>query len=117
MAHPPGQARDPLYATSHEGLSRSLPTQHPARAADPPSRHRSSAHDGAARSGTGLRGRDATRPARRAGSHRAGAAQDCRPAPDAPGPAARGAAWRNRNRSRYRRSPPGTAHHPIPAVR
>ncbi|KAG0740041.1 hypothetical protein G6F24_017151 [Rhizopus arrhizus] len=69
------------------------------------------------RSGTGLRGRDATRPARRAGSHRAGAAQDCRPAPDAPGPAARGAAWRNRNRSRYRRSPPGTAHHPIPAVR
>ncbi len=48
MAHPTGQTRDPLYATNHEGLSRSPPTPHPAHAGDPRSRHRSSARDGAA---------------------------------------------------------------------
>ncbi len=52
MAHPPGQTRDPLCASNHEGLSRSPPTPHPARAGDPPSRRRSSAHDDAARSST-----------------------------------------------------------------
>ena len=52
MAHPSGQARDPLCATNHEGLSRSRPTPHPAHAGDQRSRHRSSARDGAALSST-----------------------------------------------------------------
>ncbi len=69
------------------------------------------------RSGTALRGRGAAGPAHRVGSHRRGVAPDCRPAPGVPGPAARAAAWRNRNRSRYRRSPPGTGHRPAPAMR
>ncbi len=54
MAHPSGQARDPLCATKHEGLSRSRPTPHPAHAGDQRSRHRSSARDGAAPSSTAV---------------------------------------------------------------
>ena len=52
-AHPARPSKASAFnKPSHEGLSRSRPTQHPARAGDLPSRHRSSARDGAAPSST-----------------------------------------------------------------